>query len=58
VEPPKAVAYQLTVPVDGVGVAVKATPPPPQRALPVPVTVGWDLTVAITSVRVAVVHPS
>ena len=55
-EPPVEAAYQLIVPADAV--APKITVPGPQREPGVvPVMVGMLLTVAVTRVREAVVHP-
>ena len=54
--PPVEAAYQFTVPAEAV--AAKATVPEPQReAGVVPVIVGRALTVAVTAVLEAVVHP-
>ena len=54
--PPVEAAYQLTVPADGV--APRVTVPVPQREpAVVPVMVGVVVTVAVTEVLVAVVHP-
>jgi hypothetical protein len=55
-EPPVDAAYQLIVPAEAV--APKFTVPAPQREPGVvPVMVGMALTVAVTAVLEAVVHP-
>jgi hypothetical protein len=55
-DPPDDAAYQLIVPAEVV--APKITVPVPQRVPGVvPVIVGIVLTVAVTEVRVPVVHP-
>ena len=54
--PPVEAAYQLIVPAEAV--APRVTVPVPQRELFVtPEMVGIVFTVAVTCVRVAVVHP-
>ena len=55
-DPPVDPAYQLIVPAEAV--APRVTVPVPQRVPGVvPVIVGIVLTVAVTEVRVPVVHP-
>jgi hypothetical protein len=55
-DPPDDAAYQLIVPAEAV--APRITVPVPQRdAEVVPVIVGIVLTVAVTGVLEAVVHP-
>ena len=56
VVPPVEAAYQLIVPA--LAAAFKVTVPVPQRLLSVtPLIVGISFTVAVTALRVAVVHP-
>ncbi len=56
VVPPVEAAYQLIVPA--LAAAFNVTVPVPQRLLSVtPLIVGIAFTVAVTALRVAVVHP-